>query len=412
MASSLFTFLKNKGFEWALALCIFSLPFQINMLVYESNWGRGFFNPYTSIFFSVFDVFLLGAAFLYIFFHTKKISYRWYVDPHFLVLLLLVTFSCFSFLWSPYTDIFFSFLLTVKLIELLLFFLLLQQTDQAQILLKSFVLSMSLQGIWAVFQVLFKQDLGLQFLGESHLSLGTAHIAHSRGYGSFPHPNILGGFLVTSILFTLHFLKTSRERKGILLSLQSLGLLATFSRTALLALALGLFSTYSFKKIFAHKITSILVGLILCSTTAFFFLIRSASFFTDPAILERLEGYKTALIMLKAHPWGLGFSHYTLFLDSISQGPLMPWEYQPVHNIFLLLLTEWGIPCFLIAGIIFMIFNHQLIRGFLFFLIILGLFDHYLISLEQGRLLLVLALGLYSLFTRANGPNKILAALR
>jgi hypothetical protein len=77
---------------------------------------------------------------------------------------------------------------------------------------------------------------------------------------------------------------------------------------------------------------------------------------------------------------------------------------QPVHNIFLLVAAEIGLVC-LTLFMIFLWKTYKNIRlqrilpthvlSMLFFSVLfLGMFDHYFLTLQQGRLLLSLILGI------------------
>jgi len=158
-----------------------------------------------------------------------------------------------------------------------------------------------------------------------------------------------------------------------------------------------------------------LIALFLIELSALLFM-RGFYFFKDNAFLERLEGYKLSFELFLSHPWGLGFGRYTLMMGEGSGVALMPWEYQPVHNAFLLALVETGTQGFLLAILVlgfslyslykrrndFLSHRKQLRRQVFFAIVlaflVLSSFDHYLISLEQGRLLVLLFFSLASLF--------------
>lgn len=108
------------------------------------------------------------------------------------------------------------------------------------------------QSLLALWQFIIQKSVGLKILGEQVLSpqiLGVAKIVSGgtkliRGYGTFPHPNLLSAFLVTGVLFTAYLmLETSKKWTKLLLSflllLNIMGLAITFSRSAYLALGIG-----------------------------------------------------------------------------------------------------------------------------------------------------------------------------
>ena len=77
------------------------------------------------------------------------------------------------------------------------------------------IYSALIQSLLAIFQFLKQKSIGFIFLKESFLSpekYGVAKITidgniYIRAYGFFPHPNILGGFLLFSIIITILYLK-------------------------------------------------------------------------------------------------------------------------------------------------------------------------------------------------------------
>ncbi len=391
-----------------MALCLLALPLQLKFLAFEVDWGKGFSNPYTSIYFSFFDATLLLSSLIFLFFEKKQNKE---ISSPFL-LLLFVFLAVFSLFLSPYHDSLFHLLLTVKLLELILFYHLLTKAPDKSFLSRFFIYVISAEGLWAFLQVLIQSDFGFQLLGEPNLASTLPHLARFtwgsweliRGYGTFSHPNILGGFLALSIYLSFLSENIPSRQKNILLAVQFLGLLSTFSRSALLALLLVVFVTGIETKFFQKQKTLALVGLGMGILLLLFFVMRGFSFLEDPAFLERLSGYSIAWELIKAHPFGVGFAHSTLFLDSVAPLPFMPWEYQPVHNILLLLLVELGWPSLLLLPLAIR-FKKNLYWGAAILLLIIGLFDHYLLTLDQGRFFAVFALALLAIKTEAS-PDK------
>jgi len=401
MVSSLFTSLRNKAFLWSLGLCILTLPFQIKVLLFETQWGHGLANPYTSIFISIFDLSLLLASLSFLFFEKKK---NFTLPPFLLILFICI--AGLSLLISPYQDDTFNFLLILKLGEALLFYKLLQAQANKSFLINIFIIVMCVEAVWALGQVLLQQDFGLQLMGETVLSSSTANLARFsisglefiRGYGSFSHPNVLGGFLALSIFLSFQS-SFNRKEKKILVILQFLGLLSTFSRSALLALVVASFFTETSKNFFqTKKIRLIFLG-VSSLVLLLFCLLRGLDFLSDPALLERIRGYTYAWEMIKAYPFGVGFSHFTLFLDTVATSALQPWEYQPVHNIFILSFAELGIPFSLVflAGCAYSIKSKPVIGAALLILLVIGFLDHYLLTQDQGRFLFIFALSLLTM---------------
>jgi O-antigen ligase len=102
--------------------------------------------------------------------------------------------------------------------------------------------------------------------------------------------------------------------------------------------------------------------------------------------------------------FGVGLGNFTLVLQEYVNVKLQPWLIQPVHNIFLLVFNEIGA----LGGVSFIalfvyLFSRLLKRKDRFsyvlmslwaFIIVVGLFDHYFISLYQGNVLFWLYVGL------------------
>jgi O-antigen ligase len=102
---------------------------------------------------------------------------------------------------------------------------------------------------------------------------------------------------------------------------------------------------------------------------------------------------------------GVGFQNFVQVMDEYSLVKLKNYQHQPVHNIYLLIAAEsgfLGLLCFL--GFIFLIFKTSvkkienplvliLLSAWSAFLFI-GLFDHYPLTSQQGRLMFFLVAGL------------------
>lgn len=281
----------------------------------------------------------------------------------------------------------------------------------------------------------------LYFLGERKFTSLTPGIANAsingelilRPYGTFPHPNVLAGFLLCSLIFIFVFFEDKKDFKKKLLKtisllLGSLALFLTLSRVAIIlwiflviiVLSRPLLSCHSRKRGRPHemgsafvanpvgnKYFSLLIILIFISLLLFTPVIPRIveTNFTEEAFSQRADLFKSTLIMIKDHPlFGVGLHN---FLPSIShiQKPLSPTLYlQPVHNIFLLITAEIGIIGFaFFLWFMYKTYNRLFhIRSnsrntlilLLSVILILGLFDHYWLTLQQGQLLFALILGL------------------
>ena len=119
-----------------------------------------------------------------------------------------------------------------------------------------FLVLLALVSLLSIYQFANQTDLGLQVLGESVVGpygWGVAKVEalgqfFLRSYGTFPHPNILGAFLVLGILCAVgNTLENSKNHHRIrclggilLINLYIFALFLTFSRAAWLGAAVGL----------------------------------------------------------------------------------------------------------------------------------------------------------------------------
>lgn len=311
-----------------------------------------------------------------------------------------------------------------------------------------------IQGIIVVFQYFLQRSLGLKILGEEYIRSnlpGVAsfkilfgyrwifdqimHVSREalivRPYGTFSHPNVLGAFMAFSALLSVYLLLVTRETwKKILirciLPIQILGLVISFSRVAILSFIIGFgvflvammfFSRKETGALFKNDVrlmpVSLYVGaLLLCCFILFYpqFLERTGvvSYGTSnqEAVEDRALYQNIALNMIVRRPvFGVGYQNFVRGMDEYSPTALKNYQHQPVHNIYLLIAAESGLiglACFL--GFIVFILKSALkkIRDplilllgsiFLAFLFI-GLFDHYLFTVQQGRLMFFLVAGL------------------
>jgi hypothetical protein len=122
-----------------------------------------------------------------------------------------------------------------------------------------------IQAIIGILQFILQRSVGLFWLFESHIAPGIDGVAkiviggekYIRAYGLFPHPNILGGFLLISIILTWACYKIFHPSRlggiGIILILtaQVIALILTFSKSAILGLIIGLgYVVWKNKKMF------------------------------------------------------------------------------------------------------------------------------------------------------------------
>lgn len=260
----------------------------------------------------------------------------------------------------------------------------------------SFIFILLIQFLIALLQFALGKDLGLQFLGESNLlsgSINSSFISLSmgeflRGYGTFPHPNILAGFALGLSIFSI---KTYEKRDRYILSLLFLSFLISilsFSRLHIILNAIVLIY-YSLKntKILMYNFFPLLFE-------------RFSSLNGEStSVIERVRLFNDGLRVLKER-WliGSGGGEFVRYLSNDIRTVSNISLFQPIHNSLLLLFIEYGIFGFIT-------FLYYLISIFLYrkksilerilivaVVIIISMFDHYLISLPQGIVILMLFL--------------------
>ncbi|MBI2196162.1 O-antigen ligase family protein [Candidatus Daviesbacteria bacterium] len=273
------------------------------------------------------------------------------------------------------------------------------------------------ESLLAILQVIKGETLGLWILGERTFSLSTPGIAKFdfygwqflRPYGTFPHPNALAGFMLVAVIL-VSFWGAKRARMTLLITtvLAGLTIFLTVSRTAILA-GFIIFVVLLKRKwlIFVTIITFILSPVLF---TRFFSLLN----FDNLTLLRREELVGTAWQIFLKHPvFGVGLNNFIPTVASdLTVGPSR--FLQPVHNIFLLSLSETGLIGLigLISLIGFPIFRFLKLHPIPYTLypwliiIFLGMFDHYFLTLPQGYRLLFLVWGL-SFSPRLNRGSMI-----
>ncbi|MBL7078253.1 O-antigen ligase family protein [Candidatus Shapirobacteria bacterium] len=235
------------------------------------------------------------------------------------------------------------------------------------------------------------------WLGERNFSLLTPGIAKIvfnnqiflRSYATFSHPNSLAGFVLLALFLYFSFQSLKKPLAKITLFAGLICLFLSFSRTVWLTGLLVLFLPKAAKQPVAKKLIFVLL---LGFLTTLAFLI-----FPNPlALTERFSLAKASLRIFLTRPFlGVGWDNFLVSLPNF-------WPFakqakivlQPVHNLFLLILSQAGT-----AGLLLTFWGLSRVikkKNFFWWLIILatGLFDHYWLTLNQNLLLLGVVLGL------------------
>lgn len=340
------------------------------------------------------------------------------------LLLVFVNHALFS--KSPFA----SFYGIAKLFEFLFFGAYLSSISKnvlKTIFIKVLVIQLPIICFIALSQFFNQSSIGsiFYFLGERSFTVGTPGIATIlidnqfllRPYATFPHPNVLAFYLLLSLVFLIEYLQQPIEKKSkitisIILITAIITLFLTFSRlTILLFAAYGVYIILTQVRNKRMKLAfsfSFLVSIVFY--LSFFF----SRFFSLDLLAKELslrsELQDIALnIWLKSPVFGAGLKNF--FVHEISyQKEFSEILLQPVHNIYLLTLSETGILG-LVGFLIFLYLTAKRLKSkvkniklqnypaktetILFAsLLFIGLFDHFFLTLQQGQLMTALILAL------------------
>ncbi len=294
-----------------------------------------------------------------------------------------------------------------------------------------FAISATAQSILAILQYIHQGSLNgiIYFFGERNFTGVTPGIANVslngdlilRPYATFPHPNVLAGYLLLAILFVWFFLRQTSTLWLQLFSagslvLCSVALLLTFSRFAialwiifLLCILIRLvFSTLQTAKQKLAITLIVIIGLgvvYLLPLSHELFARFAQTSFSEESVVQRTELIASSLILLRQHPFiGVGLYNFMPSLAPLQKPMPLGLYLQPVHNIFLLIVSELGILgfvlflCLLVLSFQRILQLEKRVRNFLLLalstILLIGMFDHYWLTLQQGQLLFAVILGL------------------
>jgi len=359
---------------------------------------------------------------------SKFLSKSQFQNPNFYLIIFLVVSAISIKNSSSYILSSYSFL---KLIEFVIFYFYIKSYAIYNFgFIPSLIAIISgavFQSVVAITQFWKQSDLGLRILGESLITRDLTGIASFynlygerviRAYGTTPHPNILAAYLFLAI-FAFYFIWLYRGMSKLYLFIYGLILLAfffTFARVMIFLLFLNfLIRTILVRLKFKDRYWNKRLALIFLAT-AVVIIILCVFYWPDVVSRIKISADEEAVQLrifygmesLKSglHWFGIGPGNFVNWL--MVQSPNISRSlYQPVHNIYLLLYSETGILgistfllflIFLAKDFIFRTHMKKLYH-FSFFLVFLsilfmGLFDHFLLTLQQGRFVFWLTLAL------------------
>ena len=257
--------------------------------------------------------------------------------------------------------------------------------------------AISLYAQWGIAQFIIQHDFHMQFIGESIINANTSGVAsfyidgqkYIRAYGPFGHANSLSGILLIGCLL----LAAMRIRHPLFIyslgATFALGLVLTFSRSAIIAgIALALYALILYKR------KAILLILLIIALFSPLILGRSVDSH-DVAAHDRLQGLQWGMQMSTPSSLlrGYGIGNY----ETALQAYLMrhgirhnAWDVAPIHSTPIHIIAEFGIilSSIIMFGIFYIIKKNNLwILGFLLPPLLL---DHYYIT-QLGPLIYLIS---------------------
>ncbi len=432
METNLSKFLR-KTIEYLGYAFVFTLPWQTKLILRpaETNYSE------ISLYFS--HIILLLILFLFLIFRLKAVECKYNCRSIIYSLVALEVFVLVSVFFAPDKILafyhYFIFLLAFSL-----FFIVRVGTEPENYqetlfdkfkLIYVFLSSILFQASLGIYQFLTQSSFPFKYLGlaaHNPDSLGTSVVETIdgrwlRAYGGMDHPNILGGVLAISLILAAYLLARQKllvTKKQIISSIflfvfyfiSLYSLFFTFSRSAWLALAFGFLTLLV---IFIVKRDKWIIGrfIALLFFSALLLMIAAAPFqdllivrFDAGSRLEQKSIDERAFyvnesekLIRKNFLTGVGVGNYGIVTSQNDNYKKSTWDYQPVHNSFLLICAESGV----FSLISFLVFLFFLVKNgrretyawavFISFLVLM-FFDHWLISLPFGLLFLFLFFGL------------------
>lgn len=374
----------NKILRWGLPLFFFVLPWQVRYIFAE--YGSAF--PYYSdASLYAYDLLFLALFGVWVAWMIK--GRRWEQYKHHSRLVtgvfeILLGYGLLSLLWSPVPLV--SFLVWLRLLQAtVLVLILVTGPASRRELMIAMAASGAAQGIIAVAQF-FTQSIGahtwLGMAAQTGARLGASVVEQGdlrwlRAYGSLPHPNILGGWLVLSMLAAVwlyleqyrQFAHDFRSNQvwsvagawaAFLLSL--VGLLLSFSRAswmgAVTAIGLLCVATFVGAPDAERKYVALSSGKLVVAAACVIFSLnalmggiwqdraRGEGRLAEQSASDRAQLEAQANEIITANGWkGVGIGAYEA--EIMRQNPGQPaYAYQPVHNVWLLIYAELGFAGF------------------------------------------------------------------
>ncbi len=424
--------IKPKGFtEATLYLFILTIPFNTRIILHSVNIGKVF--SYTQSFmFYLSDLLYLLVVGSYLF-HVKptRPSNKQLAQ----ILILLGFWALLRAFHVEHLNL--GLYQSLKWAEVLSLVWLIPRIVEHRInVLYILFIGALFQGLLGILQFHVQHMVGLRFLGEYIAGLGTpglstidiGNIKLIRAYGTFPHPNVLGAFLLVGISSGL--IIVSREtlknlKTQLLVSCGTIVIIVstflTFSRIAWFGTSILLVGSLLIFLIKRDKKLIILVSaltIVSCGTIVSLYgnllKVRTAELNSSSNSVVLRETFNDmGLKLWKSSQFtGIGTGNYIETMRERFE--LENWQYQPPHNVYIFILAELGLVGLgLFIGLLLKMarftwnnlktYEDYILSILLLTFLIISNFDHYFVTIQQGQLIFFLLLGL--LLVRSN-PNK------
>lgn len=409
----------QKLIQILFGIFLFTFPFSVRFLVYEeASYRFGNFNPWVTEFIYLPEVLLAVIFVLWLIDKLRVKSYELRIGGWLWGLFLLFVLNAYVVTVWKGDPMMGAFFLLRAFEAAFVFWLIREKILSAKLMITILFFGALLQILWGYGQWKLNHSLGLTFLGESKIGpdvLGVAKIdgveeaKQVRAYGSFLHPNILAAYILTIFFLGLRYLKDSN--KFFWFAVFVFGIYITNSQAALIVMVAGLgyyFLLTVFRSATLRRFIALITLLVLGLANFWFFQNSHAVIkVRDVSWQERLDQNIVSRNMWQANPLGVGVSNYTLKMEETNAEKLLPWEFQPVHNSYLLILNEIGLQGLgLFILFLFVLFYRHWEAGKalgIFTLLLLASFDHFLWDSWAGIMLIALVAGFFALENHKEG---------
>jgi len=269
----------------------------------------------------------------------------------------------------------------------------------------------------------------LWWLGERYFSSSTIGIAKTtypllrhivpwfgneriEPYATFPHPNVLAGFISIILTVLIYMIVWNKKLRAHLILLSVPLVLVLYlaqSISAYIALSVGALFLFLIrikpkKSVALMGLTVGITCLFIVATSIIITLITPvAENSSNTSLTRRTQLNTVATTIIVSRPFfGVGAYNFIPVVPSYVQH-YSSMFLQPVHNIYLLLLSEYGLVsiCVFFLWIMFtkkrppLSRVHPIMLLCITELLIIGSLDHYSLTLQQGKMLMTVFFSLF-----------------